>query len=125
MPLVDVTARRGAVKYVGQDYGIIIHSGREYLFTMNESLRNVTVGENVTFRPVDSEVQRAENIVVLDDQDTMVDGPWTDRGRMSSASSGPTIIDLLQVPRQNPAEVHFYIGDGDEDDCLSPTSPFV
>jgi hypothetical protein len=102
----DPPRRRGAVKFIGREYGIIIDSNGEYLFTTSELAKSVSPGDNVSFVASSRDgLQRAEDVALLLD------------GRSSAQDSSgrrPTVIrELLEPQEKGPQPQVFYMGDDD------------
>jgi hypothetical protein len=97
------------VKFIGGQYGIIIDSTGEYLFTTSELVKTVSPGDNVSFVPSSKDgLQRAEDVELLLDGGSPVKD--ASRGRRESAG---TIRELLGPQDTGPQPEVFYMGDDD------------
>lgn len=92
------------MKFIGGQYGIIIDSTGEYLFTTSELVKTVSPGDNVSFVPSSKDgLQRAEDVELLLDGGSPVKDPITIS----------TIRELLGPQDTGPQPEVFYMGDDD------------
>jgi hypothetical protein len=103
----DPSRSRGAVKYIGKEYGIIIDSSGEYLFTISELAQTLSPGDNVSFVKSSRDgLQRAQDVAMLLDASS----PMDNRERRSSET---LIRELLDPHEKGPQPQVFYMGDDD------------